>query len=155
MNETHPSIEQIVDYLHGELGPVEDAAIHAHLEACPDCEERRAQEVAITEALRAYAHATERETPPALIAGIQQRIVRSSSPSIGERLAAAFRPIVLFPAAAVAAAILYVGVDVWRDRTANTTTIDAASYVENHNAMAAIAPFGDDTPMLTSDDEAR
>jgi anti-sigma factor RsiW len=155
MNETHPSIEQIVDYLHGELAPVEDAAIHAHLATCPDCEAQRAQEVSITEALRAHARVTEREPPATLVAGIRREIVRSSAPSIGARVAAAFRPIVLFPAAAVVAAMLYTGVEVWRDRATSTTTIDAASYVQNHTAMAATAPFGDDTPMLTSDDEAR
>lgn len=155
MNETHPSIEQIVDYLHGEVAPAEDAAIHAHLAACPECEERRVHEVAITEALRAHAQVTERELPTTVLRNIRQSLARPSSPSLVERIAAAFRPIVLFPAAAVVAAVLFVGVDVWRNHAASVTTIDAASYVQNHTAMAATAPFGDDTPMLTSDDEAR
>lgn len=155
MNETHPSIEQIVDYLHGELAPADDAAIHAHLASCTDCDERRAQEMAIVEALRAHARAAERELPSSLVASIRQSVAQSSKPSFGERLRAAFRPIVLFPAAAAIAALLYVGVDVWRERAAPATTIDAASYVENHTAMAATAPFGDETPMLTSDDATR
>jgi anti-sigma factor RsiW len=156
MNETHPSIEQIVDYLHGELSPARDAAIHAHLAACTDCEEQRAHEVAITETLRAHARATERELPASVVAKIRQSVTRSSAPSLGERLRAALRPVVLFPAAAVAAAILYIGVGVWREHSAEPAArIDAASYIENHAAMAATAPFGDDTPILTSDDEAR
>jgi len=155
MNETHPSIEHIVDYLHGELAPADDAAIHAHLASCADCDERRAQELAITETLRAHARASERDLPGPLVAKIRQHTMRSPSPSLGERLRAALRPIVLFPAAAAVAALLYAGVDVWRERAAPTATIDAASYVESHTAMAATAPFGDQTPMLTSDDATR
>jgi anti-sigma factor RsiW len=155
MNETHPSIEQIVDYLHGELSPAQDAAIHAHLAACSDCDERRAQEVAITETLRAHARGAERELPAAVVTGIRRKIERTGSPSLGERVRAALRPIVLFPTVAVAGALLYVGIDVWHDRSTAPATIDAASYVENHSAMAATAPFGDETPMLTSDDETR
>lgn len=152
MNQTHPSIEQIVDYLHGEVAPAEDAAIHAHLATCSQCEEERAQEVAIAEALRAHASAAERELPASIVANIRRQLAQPTSASFGERLAAAFRPIVLFPAAAVAAAMLYVGIDVWRNHATPATTIDASSYVQNHIVMAATAPFADDTPMLTSDD---
>lgn len=155
MNETHPSIEQIVDYLHGEVSPAEDAAIHAHLGACGECEEQHANELAITEALRAHARAAERELPAAVVAGIRRSVAAPRAPSLGDRLAAAFRPIVLFPAAAAVAAMLYVGVDLMRNHAAPAATIDAATYVQNHTAMAATAPFGDDTPMLTSDDQAR
>ncbi len=31
MNEIHPNIEELVDYMHGELSPERDAAVHAHL----------------------------------------------------------------------------------------------------------------------------
>lgn len=155
MNQPHPNVEQIVDYLHGELSPAEDAALRAHLAACGYCEELRAQEAALTDALRAHARAAERELPLSLVASIRARAARERSPSLGERIAAAFRPIVLFPAAAAVAALLYIGLDVWRAHTPQPTTIDAASYVESHAAMAATAPFGEDTPMLTSDYEAR
>lgn len=154
MKEVHPNIEQIVDYLHGELRPAEDAAVHAHLAACSYCEARRAEEAALTDALRAHARAVERDLPLSLVASIRQSVAKANPPTLGERIAAAFRPIVLFPAAAAVAAMLYVGIDVWRSHAA-PTTIDAASYVENHAAMAAIAPFADDTPMLTSYNETR
>ena len=155
MNHTHPSIEQIVDYLHGEAAPAEDAAIHAHLAACSQCEKERIDEVAIADALRAHARASERELPASVVATIRRRVAQPTGPSLGERFAAVFRPIVLFPAAAAVAALLYVGIDVWRDYAAPATTIDATSYVQNHSVMAATAPFGDDTPMLTSDDATR
>jgi anti-sigma factor RsiW len=154
MNETHPSIEQIVDYLHGELPPAQDAAMHAHLAGCPPCDERRAEEAAIGEALRAHVRAAERELP----AGIAQRIrdaTERSRESAWERVGAFFRPIVLIPtAAAVAVALFLVGYG-WHNATA-PTEIDAASYVNDHAAMAAGAPFGDAAPpaVLTSSDEA-
>ena len=151
MNQTHPSIEQIVDYLHGELPPAEDAAIHAHLTTCSPCEERRAEELTITEALRAHAGATEREMPATVVAGIRRGLMHSQAPSLVDRLRAGLRPIVVFPAAAALAALLYVGIDVSRSHAVPVTTIDAASYVDNHTAMAATAPFADDTPMLTAD----
>jgi anti-sigma factor RsiW len=150
MNQTHPSIEQIVDYLHGELTATEDAAIHEHLATCPPCEERRTDEVAITEALRAHARATERELPAAVVAGIRRGVSRPTAPSLVDRIRAGLRPIVVFPAAAALAALLFVGIDLWRVHEV-PTTIDAASYVDNHTAMAATAPFADDTPMLTAD----
>lgn len=151
MNQTHPSIEQIVDFLHGELAPAEDAAIHAHLATCAPCEERRSEELAITEALRGYARAAEREMPATVVAGIRRGVLRADAPSLVDRLRAGLRPIVIFPAAATLAALLYVGIEVWRGHAVPATTIDAASYIDNHTAMAATAPFADDTPMLTAD----
>jgi anti-sigma factor RsiW len=157
MNQTHPSIEHIIDYLHGELAPAEDAAMHAHLAACRSCDERRAEEVALTETLRAHARAGELELPAAVITRIHHGVERRSASSAWERLRAGFRPIFVLPAAAAIAAAVYVGVDVWRG-AATPTVVDAAYYVENHAAMAATTPFADDAPssaMLTSDDETR
>jgi len=51
MNGAHPSVERVVEYLHGELSAAEDAAIHAHLAGCPECDGKRGEELAITEAL--------------------------------------------------------------------------------------------------------
>lgn len=152
MNETHPSIERIVDYLHGELSPAEDAAIYAHFATCPECEGKRAEEVAITDALRAYARSTEREMPPGLATRIRTTAV-DRKPAAWQRLLLGFRPAMLVPVAAVAALAIYIGYDSWH-RTAIATPIKAADYVNNHAAMAASAPFGDAAPplTLTSDD---
>jgi anti-sigma factor RsiW len=154
MNETHPSIEQIVDFLHGEAA-AEDAAIRAHLAGCPSCEQRRADEVALTEVLRAHARATERDVPPALLARIRAESIRPAPPSMWQWMRGAFRPALVLPVAAAIAVALYVGLT-FRPRT-TSTAIDAAYYVNEHVALAARTPFADDMPpaMLTADDEAR
>jgi len=155
MNETHPSIETIVDYLHGELSPPEDAAVYAHLAACPECDGKRSEELAITEALRAYAGATDRELPPSLATKIRTAAVQRR-PSAWQRFLAELRPIVMVPAAAAVALAIYLGYSSWH-RTAAPPRIEAATYVNDHAAMAAGAPFGDAAPpvTLTSDDATR
>jgi anti-sigma factor RsiW len=157
MNEMHPSVDHIVDYLHGELSPAEDAAMHAHLAGCRSCDERRAEEVLLTEALRAGAHAGERELPAAVVAKIRQEIERPNASSVWDVLRAAFRPVLIIPAAAALAFALYLGFGGRHGTTASTppTSIDAAEYVENHAAMAATVPFAEDAPpaTLTSDNE--
>ncbi|MBV9332939.1 MAG: zf-HC2 domain-containing protein, partial [Candidatus Eremiobacteraeota bacterium] len=130
MNETHPSIERIVDYLHGELSPAEDAAIYAHLATCPECDLKRSEELAITEALQAHARATEREMPPGLATRIRSTAA-SRQPTSWQRLFESLRPALLVPAAAVAVLAIYVGYDSWH-RTAGPTPIKAADYVTNH-----------------------
>lgn len=63
MNGAHPSVEGIVEYLHGELSPAEDAAIYAHLSGCPECDGKRSEELAITEALVSLYGAESRIDP--------------------------------------------------------------------------------------------
>ncbi len=111
MNETHPSTDRIVDYLHGELSAAEDAALHAHLASCRSCEDVRADEVAITEALRAHARAAELEFPPGLATGIRVTAERPRPHSLWEALRAGLRPrpALILPAVAVIAIVLYFG----------------------------------------------
>jgi anti-sigma factor RsiW len=157
MNQTHPSIDQIVDYLHGELSATEDAAIHAHLAGCPACEERRAGEVALTEALRAHARAAERDLPERVAKNIRDAVERSRPSPAWERLRAAFRPVVMLPAAAALAAALYFGLNAWHGAS-GPTPIDTSYYVENHAALAASVPLAEDVSlpvMLTSSDETQ
>jgi anti-sigma factor RsiW len=155
MNETHPSLETIVDYLHGELSPAEDAAVYTHLAACRECDDKRSQELAITDALRAYARVTEREMPAGLAPAIRSAALRRQ-PGAWQRLLAGLRPMALVPAAAVVALAIYVGYNAWHGG-GTPTTIDATDYVSNHAAMAASAPFGDAAPplTLTSDNASR
>ena len=156
MNETHPSIDQIVDLLHGELPAADEAAMHAHLAGCPQCEERRNEETAITQTLRAHALATELELPPALVARIRTEIARAAQPSWRQRVRLFFRPIVLLPVAAAAALVIYLRFSAGHSAV-SPTPIDAAYYVNEHAALAAKAPFADNVPpaTLTLDDEAR
>ncbi|MGC1379921.1 MAG: zf-HC2 domain-containing protein [Candidatus Baltobacteraceae bacterium] len=154
MNETHPTLEQIVDYLHGELTAGDDAAVHAHLAGCPSCSQTHQAEVSLTDVLRAHAGAQERELPASVIAGIREAIERKPTVvSILTRLSEGFRPIVLLPAAAALGIALYVGVNVFHGRSA-THAINAAYYLENHSALAATTPFSQDSdisPTLASE----
>lgn len=154
MNETHPSIDRIVDYLHGELSAAEDAAMHAHLAGCSACEELRAEEVAITETLRAHALATERELPPGLTARIRAAVAGAPPASLWERMRTALRPALMLPAAAAIAIVLYFGFAT-RHGAPPPTAIDPSFYVQNHAVMAGNAPFSQDgAPVeLTSSNE--
>ncbi|HYL26248.1 MAG TPA: zf-HC2 domain-containing protein [Candidatus Nitrosotalea sp.] len=155
MNETHPSLDQIVDHIHGELPAADEAAMHAHLAGCRQCDERRNEEAAITKALRAHALATELELPPALVARIRAEVANAAQPSWRERLQLFFRPIVLLPVAAAAALVIYLRISAGHGAV-SPTPIDAAYYVNEHSALAVKAPFADNVPpaTLTLDDEA-
>jgi anti-sigma factor RsiW len=153
MNETHPSIEQIVDYLHGELCAADDAAMHAHLAGCPSCEARRGEEITLSEVLRAHAKSIERELPAGVVARIHDAVARPHE-TLWEKWRAALRPAVVLPAAAaVVAFVLYLGFGL---RHTAAPAIAASYYVDRHAAFAGSAPLGDDAPMpptLTTDDE--
>ena len=156
MNQTHPTIEELVDYLHRALSAPQDAAIHAHLAACAACVRAYEAEAALTELLRTQARAAERELPRSVVAAIHSAIELPDRTPLWERVRAAFRPVVLVPAAVAAAAVLYVGLNAWHGPT-GATPINAAYYVNNHAALTASTPFAEDAPipaMLTSDDTA-
>lgn len=157
MNDTHPKIEQIIDYLHGELPAADDAAMHAHLAGCPSCDERRGEEIALTDTLRAHARAQERELPGNVVAMIRERTQPGAAPTLLERLRAGFRPIYLVPAAVAAAIALFIGFGA-RHGQPTVTAISPASYIQYNAAAAATAPFAEDAPpptVLASNNEAR
>jgi anti-sigma factor RsiW len=156
MNQTHPTPEQLVDYLHGELPAQQDAAVHAHVAECPSCAQAYESEASLTELLRAYARSEERELPYGLIAGIREAAANAASASAWDRLRSALRPVVLVPAAAALAVALYLGLGARHPAVA--TPINAAYYVDNHAALTATTPFSEDAPIpavLTSNDATR
>jgi anti-sigma factor RsiW len=156
MNQNHPTPEELVDYLHGELSPPRDAAVHAHLADCSECAGAREAEAALTELLRAHARSEERELPYRTIAGIREATANATGASAWDRIRAALRPVVLVPVAAAVAVALYLGINA--HRLTGVTPINAAYYVDNHAALTANAPFSEDAPipaMLTSDDQTR
>jgi anti-sigma factor RsiW len=156
MNQTHPDIDRIVDYLHGELSAADDAAMHAHFSECPPCDERRADEAALTDALRSQARANELEFPASVVAAVRARATETHRASLWEQIRTALRPMILVPAtAAIAIALYFLFENGYR--AAVPTAIDASYYVENHNAMAATAPLAQDAPpvTLTSSDDSR
>lgn len=148
MNETHPNIEELVDYAHGELSAPQDAVVHAHLATCAGCAELQAQEASLTDLLRVHARAQERELPESVIANIREAVARKRNDTVWERLSTAFLPALALPVAAAAAVALYLGVR-GSHATPPATTIDASYYVESHAAMASTAPFSEDVPMPT------
>lgn len=152
MNQTHLSTEELADYLHGELLAPREAAVRAHIMSCPTCEQARAQEASLIEALRAHARRAERELPESVIANIRAAVAQQP-PTFWDRLRLALRPAVLLPSAAAVALALYFGFTAMHG-TARATTIEPAYYIDNHAAMTATAPFSDEAPvppMLTSE----
>lgn len=152
MNEMHPTLDELVDYMHGELSTEDDAAIHAHLVECPSCAQKRDTEASLTDLLRAHADAEERELPPSVIAGIRSAIARPPR-TAWSPLQMFGRPAAALAAAAAVAAVVYFGNSSWHG-TPSSTRIDAAYYIDNHAALSATTPFSHDPPMpvmLTSD----
>ncbi len=141
--KSHPSQEQLIDYLHGELAPGEDAAFLLHLEGCDDCRGRYEDEARLTESLRSFARATERELPPGVRAVIWSAIESSHrEPGWAQRLAAWLRPVVAIPVAATLVVAAFVGYDSVAHRSA-APTIDAAYYLDDHAALTSAVPFNE------------
>jgi anti-sigma factor RsiW len=143
MNVQHPSTEQIIDYLHRELTPEEDAAMLVHFDSCEECAAAYEEQARLSESLRAYANATERELPQGVVARIWDAIEEQQArPSIAQQIAAFFRPAVAVPLAAVLVVGAYFGYTATH-RTAATTTIDAAYYLRDHASLNSTLPFGE------------
>ncbi|HLY03261.1 MAG TPA: zf-HC2 domain-containing protein [Candidatus Cybelea sp.] len=145
MSEIHPTPDELVDYLHGELPAARSAAIAAHIAGCPECADARDAEISLTQLLRAHARAQERELPPGVVAGIWEK-ARSHPPSVWERLSAALRPAIAVPVAIAIAAFLFFSIKVAHG-PAHAATIDAGYYVENHATLDAATPLSEDDPI--------
>lgn len=143
MNTQHPSIDTLIDYIHHELAPGDDARIHAHLDTCAECRAAYEAETRVGEMLRVYAHETERELPQGVVATIWDRVERErSAPSLGERVRALFRPALAIPVGLAAAAALVIGFSVSHQQS-NAPVIDAAFYLNDHASMTNSVPFGE------------
>lgn len=143
MNE-HLSTERIIDFVHGELSPADDALAHAHLAACSDCREAYEIEALLSEALRSAAKAEELEMPSLVTAAVWDRI-RQAKPSAASRLAAWLRPVYAIP---VAAALLVGGFFASPLAHRAGPTIDATYYLEAHAAQAAQTPLSERSSSL-------
>jgi len=140
-NQQHPTAEQLTDYVHGQLEPHVDAAIHAHLAGCAPCTQAHDAQTQLSEILRDYGRATERELPP----GFAQRIVANAvaRPEPGWSFASILRPAIALPSLAAIALAAYLGVNAMHGGSARANTIDAAYYLESHAALASAMPFDD------------
>jgi predicted anti-sigma-YlaC factor YlaD len=142
MNQ-HLSPDLLVDYLHGELAPEDDALAHAHLSACAVCRREIDLEANLTEVLKKMAATEEQEMPSLIKAAVWQQI-RDAKPSPIARFAAWVRSPVAIPAMGIPAfAVLLVGgwfVSPYGHPGATAPTIDATYYLQAH-AQTAQTPL--------------
>ncbi len=142
MNTHHLSPDEIVDYLRRELAPDADARALAHLESCASCTAAYDAEARLSDALRHYARANERELPQGVVHAIRDAIERDAqAPSFAQRVAAWFRPVILAPT--VAALAIAVAAAIWLRPHAALPTIDAAYYIDDHAALTSTVPFNE------------
>jgi anti-sigma factor RsiW len=147
----HLTNDQLLDYVHGELTPADDASVYAHIEQCEPCRAEYESEVALGEMLRAHAAREERELPSAVKAEIWER-VRSGKPSAWSRAFGWMRPAIAVPVAAAIAVAAYFGTTHLGPQGA--PAIEAAYYLQDHAAMNSTIPFSDHTSANPVDLEA-
>jgi predicted anti-sigma-YlaC factor YlaD len=138
----HYDADILADYLHGEIAPEADAAVHAHLEACAGCRAVYDEAASVRDWLRAAARAEEQEFPATIKARVWET-VRAAEPTLLDRLRAAFRPAIALPLAAAIAVFAYVGVPAFHAKGNGPAAIAATMLLEEHAAVAADNPLAD------------
>lgn len=147
---THITTELLNDYLHRELPPEQDGAVLAHLHACHACTQAYEEQARLSETLRAYARASERELPQGVVNRIWDQIERENlRPTFAERLAAFWRPAVAVPVAALLVVGAFFGYTTLHP-TAPVTTIDASYYLQDHAALTGTVPFSEGSVVPSS-----
>lgn len=141
----------LIDYMHAALAPEQDAEVFAHLEACKDCRAAYDSELALTDMLRTFAAADQRELPSSVKAEIWERI-RSARPSAVTNLTNWFRPAIALPVAAALAVAVYFGTSYLGPQ--RTASIDAAYYLQDHAALDSTVPFSDRVTANSADLES-
>lgn len=137
---THLTHEQLIDYMHGAMGPVQDASVYEHLESCEPCRKVYDSELALTDLLRQHAALEEREFPATLKAEIWSRI-RAEEPPVWARFASWVRLSFAVPVAAAIALAAYFGTSYpW---TPPGPSIEAAYYLQDHAELNSTIPFSD------------
>jgi predicted anti-sigma-YlaC factor YlaD len=142
----HVTQDVLIDYLHGELPPGEDAMVLLHLESCTQCRQEYDVQASLTEAMRAYAHATETELPDDLRRSIWSAIDDAEAASFRSRLRRWLTPAAGLAAAAAAAyAIL-----VTSGAQHGSPAIDAIYYLDDHAALTSTVPFNEGSVVPSS-----
>jgi predicted anti-sigma-YlaC factor YlaD len=137
----HYDADTLADYLHGELAPEQDAAVHAHLEGCGDCRALHADTAALRDWIRTAARAEERELPPGVTASIWAE-VRAPRPTVAARLRGWWGALVAVPVAAAIAVAFAFGLPALQSSTA-PAAVAVSYYLEQHAAQTAGNPFAD------------
>lgn len=151
----HLNAATLIDYLHHELSPSEDADVLAHLQSCEACTQELNIEASITDRLRATARAAELEMPAGMRGAIMARIAEQR-PSPWEALRAWLRPVIVVPvAAAVATAAFLFGPAL--NPPASNPRLPVSYYLQQYAAHAEQNPLADRSTaiMASFDDGAR
>ena len=133
----HINENALIDYLHGELAPGEDAAVMLHLESCDECRAEYDAQVRLSESLRLYARMTESPLPDAVRTAVWESVGTVPHEPLRARLQAWLRPFAGFGLAAAAGIAIAVGVLSHH----NGPAIDAMYYLEDHAALTGNVPF--------------
>jgi anti-sigma factor (TIGR02949 family) len=153
----HLNIETLIDYLHHELAPGQDASVLAHLEECRDCASELNVEAAITERLRATARTEDLDLPVGMRSAIMARIA-ALRPTPLDVVRRWLGPIVLVPvAASIAAAAFFLAP---HPTTQNQqAALPVSYYLEAHAVGAQGNPLADRgtvmLPAMLTQDGAR
>lgn len=137
---THITQDVLIDYLHGELPPGDDAAVLLHLESCAHCRHEYDAQATLSESIRAYGRMTETELPGAVRAAIWQAIAAGERPSWSARMRAWLRPAAGLGIAIAAAAAIAIGIVPGLHHSG--PVIDAVYYLDDHAALTSAMPFG-------------
>jgi len=147
----HVTEEQLIDYLHGELAPGADAALLLHLDQCVPCRAEYAAQARLTESLRAYARATERDLPLGFEARVLAAAESSSAPRSTWDWRTWLRPAFAIPVGAALAIALYAaGFGFNNHPVTAATTIDAAYYLDDHAKLTSRVPFNEGATVPSS-----
>jgi anti-sigma factor RsiW len=150
----HPTIEELIDYIHGELGAAEDAQTLAHLAECRACRLEYEREAWLSENLRRSA-AVAAELPATVKARIWESI-RTESASPYARIFSFMRPALAVPLAAMLAVALYFA-SPFAHRAQTAPMVDAMYYFDQHAAEASGNPLGErnvSPPVLETNETA-
>jgi anti-sigma factor RsiW len=130
MTSQHPSLDRIVDYVHHELSPSEDAELFEHISQCTPCRAEYEAELQLTAALRTAAAEQTLEMPTAIVALVRQRV--RSTPAAGWRTW--FRPLIALPVGAAIAVAAFFAVQTTMPAT--RPAVGAQYYFDLHSAAA-------------------
>lgn len=147
MTSEHPTTEAIIDYVHHELSPTQDAAVFEHVTQCAPCRETYEAELRLNDALKAAAAEETFELPSIVKARVWEE-VRASRPG---RWRAWLRPLIAVPVGAAIAAAAFFAVQSTPSNT-HPPVVGAQYYFDVHTAATRQEnPLSDRSIPLTID----
>lgn len=151
----HLNSDTLIDYLHRELSPAEDARVLSHLESCELCAGELQIEATLTERLRSAARVAEVELPLGMQSAIMARIAAIRA-NPWERFASWLRPIVVVPVAAALAAGAFFLSPLQQQAPARAA-LPVSYYLQQYAVHAQQNPLADHGTIIMSsfDDDAR